>query len=123
MLDDLWGGPETLIVVSSDLSHYYDYDTARRLDGETAAAIERLRPDLLGPESACGRIPVGGLLLAAQRRGLQVRRVDLRNSGDTAGSADEVVGYGGFVFGYPAAAKLTPSSGGGPRTTAPGGAG
>jgi AmmeMemoRadiSam system protein B len=98
VLDDLWGGPETLIVISSDLSHYYDYDTARRLDGETAAAIESLRPDLLGPESACGRVPVGGLLVAAQRRGLRARQVDLRNSGDTAGSAGEVVGYGGFVL-------------------------
>jgi MEMO1 family protein len=98
VLDELWGGPETLIVVSSDLSHYYDYDTARRLDGETAAAIESLRPEDLGPESACGRIPIGGLLVAARRRGLRVRQVDLRNSGDTAGPHGEVVGYGGFVL-------------------------
>lgn len=98
VLDELWGGPETLIVVSSDLSHYYDYDTARRLDRETAAAIESLRPEDLGPESACGRIPIGGLLVAARRHGLRVRQVDLRNSGDTAGPQGEVVGYGGFVL-------------------------
>ena len=98
VLDDVWGGDETLVVISSDLSHYYDYDTARRLDAETAHAIEALLPAALGPDSACGRIPVGGLLLAAQRRGLRARLLDLRNSGDTAGSRDEVVGYGAFAF-------------------------
>jgi len=99
LLDDMWGGAETLVVVSSDLSHYYDYATASRLDADTAGAIETLQPEQLGSESACGRIPVGGLLLAAQRRGLRARLLDLRNSGDTAGGRDEVVGYGAFAVG------------------------
>jgi AmmeMemoRadiSam system protein B len=98
VLDDLWGGPETLIVVSSDLSHYYDHASATRMDADTAAAIEALHSERLGPESACGRIPIGGLLLAAQRHGLHARLLDLRNSGDTAGPRDEVVGYGAFAL-------------------------
>jgi hypothetical protein len=98
VLDDLWNGPETLVVISSDLSHYYDYATAKRLDADTAEAIETLHPERLGPESACGRIPVGGLLVAAKRHGLTARRLDLRNSGDTAGPRDEVVGYAAFVL-------------------------
>jgi AmmeMemoRadiSam system protein B len=98
VLDELWGDEDTLIVVSSDLSHYYDYDTAARLDDETACAIEQLDASALGPDSACGRIPIGGLLLAARQRGLRAQRLDLRNSGDTAGPRDEVVGYGAFAF-------------------------
>jgi len=98
VLDELWGGADTLIVISSDLSHYYDYATATRLDADTAAAIETLHPERLDTESACGRIPVGGLLIAAQRRGLRGRLLDLRNSGDTAGPREEVVGYGAFAF-------------------------
>lgn len=98
VIDALWGGGETLVVVSSDLSHYFDYATANRLDATTARAIEDLRPEALGSESACGRIPAGGLLLTARRRGLRARLLDLRNSGDTAGGRDEVVGYGAFVF-------------------------
>ena len=97
MLDDLWGGPETLVVISSDLSHYHDYATAERLDAATAAAIEGLHGELLGPESACGRIPVGGLLITASRHGLRPRLLDLRNSGDTAGDRSRVVGYGAFL--------------------------
>jgi AmmeMemoRadiSam system protein B len=98
VLEELWGGPETLLIVSSDLSHYYDYATAVGLDRDTASAIELLHAERLGPESACGRIPVGGLLIAAQRHGLHATRLDLRNSGDTAGPRDEVVGYGAFAF-------------------------
>jgi MEMO1 family protein len=98
ILDDLWGGLETLVVVSSDLSHYYDYESAKQLDADTAQAIETLRPDQLGTESACGRIPIGGLLLAAQRHGLRAHVVDLRSSGDTAGPRDTVVGYGAFLL-------------------------
>jgi AmmeMemoRadiSam system protein B len=98
VLEELWGGPETLIVVSSDLSHYLDYDSARRMDAETSQAIEALEPEGVGPESACGRVPVRGLLLAAKRHGLRARTVDLRNSGDTAGNRDQVVGYGAYVF-------------------------
>jgi AmmeMemoRadiSam system protein B len=98
VLELLWGGPETLIVISSDLSHYYDYATARRLDAETTRAIEALRPEDLGAESACGRVAIGGLLVAARRHGLRAHTVDVRSSGDTAGPRDEVVGYGAYVF-------------------------
>jgi len=98
LMDLLWGGPETLIVVSSDLSHYYDYATARRLDRATSRAIEALDPDGIGRESACGRVPLTGLLVAGRRRGLRVRSLDVRSSGDTAGSRDQVVGYGAYAF-------------------------
>jgi AmmeMemoRadiSam system protein B len=98
VLDRLWGGDETLVVVSSDLSHYLDYESARRLDAETSRAIVELRPEALDPERACGCIPVQGLLLAARDRGLRVSAVDLRSSGDTAGPRDRVVGYGAYVL-------------------------
>lgn len=98
VLDLLWGGSETLIVISSDLSHYHDYATARRLDAATTLAIESLRPQDIGFDQACGRIPVNGLLALARRRGLHAQTLDLRNSGDTAGPRDQVVGYGAYVF-------------------------
>ena len=98
VLDLLWGGPETLIVISSDLSHYLDYQSARRIDAATTQAIERLRPGDIGRDQACGRIPIAGLLDVARRRGLACRTVDLRNSGDTAGTKDRVVGYGSYLF-------------------------
>ena len=94
----LWGGPETLIVVSSDLSHYHDYETARRIDGATSMAIERGDWNNIGPDQACGFLPVAGLLIEAERRGLRAQRLSLCNSGDTAGSRDRVVGYGAWVF-------------------------
>jgi len=93
-----WGGDETLVLVSSDLSHYYDYETARALDRAASAAIEALRPDALDEESACGRVPVRGLLVAARERGLAARTLDLRSSGDTAGPHEQVVGYGAYAF-------------------------
>jgi len=98
VLETLWDGRETLVVVSSDLSHYLDYETARRLDAQTTRAIEALTPEALDLERACGCIPVQGLLLAARRHGLHVRAVDVRNSGDTAGPKDRVVGYGAYVL-------------------------
>ena len=98
VLDAVWDGPETLIVISSDLSHYHSYETARRLDRATAEAIERLAADEIEYEQACGRIPVQGLLRAARSRGLRARTLDVRNSGDTAGPRTEVVGYGGFII-------------------------
>lgn len=98
VLERLWDGPETLIVISSDLSHYHDYDTARRLDSATSRAIEQLRPDDIGYEQACGRIPINGLLHVARKRGMKAKTVDLRSSGDTAGPRDQVVGYGAYVF-------------------------
>lgn len=97
VLETLWGGNETLIVVSSDLSHYLPYEQARRADAGTADAILHLRTDLAG-EQACGAHPVNGLLLAARHKGLSPRLLDLRNSGDTAGGRDQVVGYGAFAF-------------------------
>ena len=84
--------------MSSDLSHYHDYVTARRMDAATSAAIEALRGEDIGEDDACGCVPVAGLLLAAQRRGLSARTLDVRNSGDTAGPRDRVVGYGAYVL-------------------------
>lgn len=98
VLEKLWGGPETLIVISSDLSHYHDYATARRMDKTTSQAIEILQPERIDYEDACGRTPVGGLLTAARAHGLHAEVVDLRNSGDTAGPRDQVVGYGAYVL-------------------------
>jgi AmmeMemoRadiSam system protein B len=94
----LWGGDETLIVVSSDLSHYLDYAGARRRDAATSEAIEALDADAIGYDDACGRNPLTGLLLVAREKGLKVDTVDLRNSGDTAGTTERVVGYGAYVF-------------------------
>jgi MEMO1 family protein len=98
VLDRLGGGQDTLIVVSSDLSHYEPYARAREHDAATAAAIERLDGTSLGRRDACGYLPVAGLLAAARRRGMEVARLDLRNSGDTAGPKDQVVGYGAWAF-------------------------
>jgi AmmeMemoRadiSam system protein B len=98
VLEKLWGGPETLIVISSDLSHYHPYAAAQKLDSATSQAIEALRYEDIGYDHACGRIPVSGLLYVARKRGMQAKTVDLRNSGDTAGSRDQVVGYGAYVF-------------------------
>jgi AmmeMemoRadiSam system protein B len=98
VLECLWGGDETLIVVSSDLSHYLDYATARRRDAATGAAIVALDERRIGADDACGRLPIRGLLVAARRRGLAARELDRRSSGDTAGRRDAVVGYGAYAF-------------------------
>lgn len=98
VLERLWGETETCVVVSSDLSHYHDYETACELDRETALAIERLDSERLKSEQACGCRPIRGLLHVAAARGLRARTLDLRNSGDTSGRRDRVVGYGAFVF-------------------------
>ena len=105
VLEMLWGGPETLIVISSDLSHYLDYQAARRIDAATTQAIERLRPADIGREQACGRIPIIGLLTLAQKHGMTCTTVDLRNSGDTAGDKTRVVGYGSYLFFEPNASS------------------
>ena len=97
VLRRLWGGSETAIVVSSDLSHYHDYDTARRLDAATAVAIERGEWQSLGPSEACGFLAVAGLIVETNRRRLAPRRLALCNSGDTAGARDRVVGYGAWM--------------------------
>jgi AmmeMemoRadiSam system protein B len=97
VLDALWGGPETLIVVSSDLSHYLDYREAQATDRVTAQAILDLRADI-SHEQACGGTPLNGLALAARRHHLAPDLIDLRNSGDAAGDRRRVVGYGAFAF-------------------------
>ncbi|MDD1606818.1 MAG: AmmeMemoRadiSam system protein B [Methylococcaceae bacterium] len=94
----LWGGDETLIVISSDLSHYYDYKAAQKLDKATSTAIENLQYEQLDYESACGRVPISGLLKLARDNGLTVKNIDLRNSGDTAGDKQRVVGYGAYII-------------------------
>jgi hypothetical protein len=98
VLEMLWGGEETLIVISSDLSHYHPYEEAMRLDRATCDAIEHLDENAIGYEQACGRNPVSGLLTAARHHGLRATTLDLRNSGDTAGDRDRVVGYGAWMF-------------------------
>jgi AmmeMemoRadiSam system protein B len=98
VLEYLWGGEETLIVISSDLSHYHDYKTACSMDRAASDAIEHLDASALNQDQACGRIPICGLLVAARRHGLHADTVDLRNSGDTAGPKDQVVGYGAYLF-------------------------
>jgi len=97
VLDVLWGGDETLIVISSDLSHYLNYADAQAIDRATAQAILDLSTHI-SHRQACGGTPVNGLLLAARRRGLRPELLDLRNSGDTAGDRQRVVGYGAFAF-------------------------
>jgi hypothetical protein len=98
VLERVWGGEETAVVISSDLSHYLRYDAALRADGETAQEILGLRGPLRSGQ-ACGRHPINGLLVAARRRGLAPRVLDLRNSGDVSGDRARVVGYGAFAFG------------------------
>ncbi|MBI2319629.1 MAG: AmmeMemoRadiSam system protein B [Betaproteobacteria bacterium] len=97
VLDRLWGGPETVIVISSDLSHYLAYEEARRVDGATAQAILDF-DSRVSHQQACGATPLAGALLAAKQRGLRASLLDLRNSGDTAGGRGRVVGYGAFAF-------------------------
>jgi MEMO1 family protein len=98
VIDALWGGDETLVVISSDLSHYHDYATAKKLDQSTSEHIENLQYELITPESACGKVPVSGLLKLAREKSLSVKNIDLRNSGDTAGDKSRVVGYGAYVI-------------------------
>jgi MEMO1 family protein len=95
-LEQLWGGPETLIVISTDLSHYHDYARARLLDQATANAIVEQRADLVTTNGACGGRPIRGLLKYAESHDLKITLLDIRNSGDTAGPKDRVVGYASF---------------------------
>lgn len=97
-LDVLWGGPETLVVVSTDLSHYLDYETANERDRRTTEAILKLDETAIDDYDACGCRALRGLLVAARARGLEITLLDLRNSGDTAGDRDRVVGYGAFAL-------------------------
>jgi AmmeMemoRadiSam system protein B len=97
VLEAVWGGDETLIVISSDLSHYLPYASAQRIDNETAQSILELRQPI-DHDHACGGTPISGLIVAAQKHHLAPHLLDLRNSGDTAGSHDQVVGYASFAF-------------------------
>ena len=97
-LDRVWGGDETLVVVSTDLSHYLDHASASALDQRTADAITRREWRAVRATDACGAAPLRGLLIAAERHGLTVEQLALCNSGDTAGSRDRVVGYGAFAL-------------------------
>lgn len=96
VLQQLWGGPETLIVISSDLSHYLPYAAAKRADGDTTERILALDTRLDG-DQACGCAAINGLCWLAQKEGLRIRLLDLRSSGDTAGGRSEVVGYAAFA--------------------------
>ena len=98
VLDAVWGDAETLVVISTDLSHYHDHATAQDLDRATAAAIVARDESRIGPYAACGAAPLRGLLVAAQRHDLGVSLLDLRTSADTAGDPDRVVGYGSFAL-------------------------
>ncbi|BCG65753.1 MAG: MEMO1 family protein [Methyloprofundus sp.] len=98
MLEAFYDEEDTLIVISSDLSHYHDYATAQNLDAATSAKIEQLDYQHLDHESACGCTPISGLLALARQKSLTVKTIDLRNSGDTAGDKNHVVGYGAYVI-------------------------
>jgi len=97
VLETLWGGEETLIVVSSDLSHYLPYAAALSTDRQTMQDILHLRQPI-DHEQACGGTPINGLILCARHRHLTPHLLDLRNSGDTAGPHDQVVGYAALAF-------------------------
>ena len=97
VIEKLWGGEETVFVISSDLSHYHAYDQACAIDRGTAQAILDFSTDI-DHEQACGATPVAGILLAARRHELRAELLDLRNSGDTAGGRARVVGYASFAF-------------------------
>ncbi|PSJ18127.1 AmmeMemoRadiSam system protein B [Nitrosomonas supralitoralis] len=97
VLDYLWGGDETLIVISSDLSHYLPYATAQRIDEQTVQSILQLQQPIV-QDHACGSRVINGLIIAAQKHHLTAHLLDLRNSGDTAGSRDQVVGYAAIAF-------------------------
>jgi AmmeMemoRadiSam system protein B len=98
VLEVLWGDDETVLVVSTDLSHYHPPAAAREIDDRTAAAIADLAPEQIRDTDACGATPLRGLLLAARRKGLTAQLIDLRTSGDTTGPRDAVVGYGAVAF-------------------------
>jgi len=98
VINRLWGDEHTLIIISTDLSHYHNYNEAKRLDRLTSDAIQNLKPDLIGYEDACGRNGLKGMMTVAEEKNLSVDILDLRNSGDTAGDKNRVVGYGAYAF-------------------------
>ena len=98
VIELFWHDPSTFVVISSDLSHFHEYYQAQSIDQNTANAIMNLKPEDISYEQACGRIPISGLLDFAQHHHLKATLLDLKNSGDTAGTRDNVVGYGAFGF-------------------------
>lgn len=98
LLETLWGGAETLIVISSDLSHFLDYASAQECDAHTAHNIETFHGERIGPHDACGYAGIRGLLRVAQQKNMEIERVTLCNSGDTAGDKRRVVGYASYVL-------------------------
>lgn len=97
VLAQLWGGSETLIVISSDLSHFHDYATAQQLDHTTSQLIEQLQYQAIDSQAACGSVPVRGLLKLLKQKSRSIKTVALSNSGDSAGDKQRVVGYGAYV--------------------------
>jgi hypothetical protein len=97
VLEQVWGGEDTVVVISSDLSHYLPAPAAEQADRETASQILALGGPLTSRQ-ACGAMPINGLLVAARRHGLLPRQLDLRHSGDTSGDRSRVVGYGAWAF-------------------------
>ena len=97
VIEKLWGGPETLIVISSDLSHFHDYDTAKKMDNRTRAMIENFDAENIDTNDACGALPVAGILMAARNRGMKIKTLGMRNSGDVTGDKSRVVGYGAWA--------------------------
>ncbi len=104
----LWGGAETLIVVSTDLSHFMAAHAAQEIDGQTAAAIELIEPAKIGSDQACGHRPLSAFLTCADRRGLRLTRADLTHSGNISGDLERVVGYGAWLAHAPEDAELSP---------------
>jgi AmmeMemoRadiSam system protein B len=100
VLEALWGGQETLIVISSDLSHYHEHALASRIDASTVQSVLRLEVGI-DHDQACGATAIDAAVLCARRHGLSPRLLDLRNSGDTAGPRDRVVGYCAIAFDEP----------------------
>ncbi|MCK5647407.1 MAG: AmmeMemoRadiSam system protein B [Gammaproteobacteria bacterium] len=98
LIETLWQEQDTLFLISSDLSHYLDYHQAQLSDQAASEAIAELIPQNIHYEQACGRSGIAGMLLSAKKHHLNVQMLDLRNSGDTAGTKDRVVGYGSWVF-------------------------
>ena len=101
LLRTVWGGDETLIVISSDLSHFFDQETAQTVDRQTTRTIEAMDADAMLAEDACGRYPISGLLAEARRRNMSMQTADIRTSADTAGDPSRVVGYGSYLFWAP----------------------
>lgn len=97
VLSCLWGGDETLVVISSDLSHYHQYEVAKKKDAKTSQQIEKLQFKNLSHDAACGKVAISGLLKYLRDHKLKIKTLDLKNSGDTAGDKDRVVGYGAYV--------------------------